>query len=201
MPEHAPKNIGNLFSMSASEHCQEQMFDCHSQQKDHRIGLECDPQAVELDPPAWVTRRADACTVRPYHLARVRHEKWDERSEGGENEEADVGRVVDLVLTAPMIQNSCYSRADHAAGVEDTPEHSNHAAFLVLGCVAEHERALGRPKETGAEAEYGASTDDERARLWEFVEDEVGRDVERVTETAKSQGEPRAELVVDSPAW
>jgi len=172
MPECIPKNIGNLSHTSAFSSTARKC--CHSQEKDHRIRLQGDPEAVELDPPARVSRRTNARTVRPYHLARIHHEQWNERAERGEDQEANIGRVADLVLATPMIENSCYSRADHAAGVKDAPKHRNHATFLVLSRVTEHQRALRGPQETGTKTEHGAGTDHERVCLWEFVEDEVG---------------------------
>ena len=79
------------------------------------------------------------------------------------------GRVLkpgEVTYSVVRVVSQRDGRSDDTTEIEYGPEDADELALLVLGGIGEHERALSRPEETGADAEIGTRSEDEPTGIW-----------------------------------
>ena len=81
---------------------------------------------------------------------RVAEEHGKDKSRGHEDDEGDIGAIVDLASLVVDILAKRNERANDSAQVEDHPEPGNEASFLVLKRVGHHHGTLCAPEQTSA---------------------------------------------------
>lgn len=170
------------------------------------------PETDELGLPGGVLHENDLGAVLTDDLVGVDEENTEDETDEHENDEGGVGTVsdgtgspVDVLSEGdlaycqhsnqnyPKIQKT-HQRANDGTRVEDDPEPRDVAALHVLSGVRHHDRTLSRPQQTSADTQESTSKDSELKALNVVVSQET-RGVERVSNTAKGDGQAQTEHV------
>lgn len=94
--------------------------------------------------------------------------------------------------------NHTYQATHAGANIEDTPEPSEVGTLLILMGIRQHNGALGRPQNTGANTEQSTGEDVETTNFGSTVFGHEQADgVDTVANTAKGHGELDANSVDD----
>lgn len=150
--------------------------------------------AGEFGFPGGVLHHDDLGAIVTSDKARVAEKGGEGKTQGHEDDETDIGAIVDLVGLGMDVLGQRNQTANNGAQIEDHPESGDVATLGLLWWIGHHDGALGRPQETGAHTEEGTGKDEETGILIVVV-GKNGGNVQGIAEATEAQGQTETDPV------